>query len=142
MINTINWETIGLAVILALIAAAVPVTLSTMLGRKNANKKLELDQTTVILSGTETQIKAYQDLLSRANEAVTKAEALNTNLAARVTKLEIEKDSSAWQVMTLRNLFSQVVKRSSIVLTPEEQDAFDSTKPTDEVRRIRRPRTG
>lgn len=142
MIDTINWETVSIAVLLAMIAAAVPVTLSAMLGRKNANKKLDLDQTTVMLSGTETQIKAYQDLLSRANEAVTKAEALNTSLAARVTKLEDEKESSAWQITSLRNLFIQVVKRSAITLTSEEQIEFDSTSPKDKIRHSRRPRTG
>ena len=141
MIEAINWQTVGLAVLLALIAAAVPVTLSAMLGRKNANKKLELDQTTVMLSGSESQIRAYQDLLDRANAAVSKAEALNADLSGRVQKLEDEKESSTSQIKTLRNLFSQVVKRSNITLTPEEQEAFDSTKPIEEARRLRRPKT-
>lgn len=141
MIDPVNWQTVGVAVILALIAAAVPVTLGALLGSKNANKKLDLEQTSVVLSGTESQIRAYQDLLNRANEAVTKAESLNTDLSSRVKNLEDEKESSSWQIMTLRNLFMQVVKRSNIVLTPDEQAAFDATKPADEVRRIRRSRT-
>jgi len=139
--DTISWGTVGVAVLLALIAAAVPVTLSTLLGRKNANKRLNLDETSVMLSGTETQIKTYQDLLNRANDAVTKAEKINEDLTARVKKLEDIEETSTWQITTLRNLFSQVVKRSNITLTPEEQAAFDATKPRAEVRRLRRPRT-
>lgn len=138
--ETINWGTIGIAVILALIAAAVPVILGTLLGRKNANKKLDLDETSVLLSGTDAQIKTYQDLLNRADRAITKAEDLNSALAARVTNLEETRNDQIWQIMTLRNLFRQVVKRSGITLTPEEQEAFDSTKPSEEVHRIRRPK--
>lgn len=134
----INWQTVGVAVILALIAAAVPVMLGALLGRKNANKRLNLDQTSVMISGTEKQITAYQDLLDRANDAVSKAEALNTNLSDRVSKLEDEKENSTWQITTLRNLFLRVVQRSNITLTHEEQAAFDSTKPSVEVRGIRR----
>jgi hypothetical protein len=142
VIDPINWQTVGVAVLLALIAAAVPVTLGALLGSKNANKKLDLEQTSVVFSGTEIQIKTYQDLLNRANEALTKAEALNSDLSGRVKKLEDEKENSTWQITTLRNLFSQVVKRSNITLTLDEQAAFDSTKPIDEVRRFRRPKTG
>jgi len=134
---SVNWSTVGVAVTLALIAAAVPVTLGFLLNKNNANKKLNLDETTVMLSGTDSQIKTYQDLLDRANAAVEKAESLNTELGTRVTDLENTKNDQIWQITTLRNLFRQVVNRSNITLTPEEQAEFDSTKPVTEIRRLR-----
>lgn len=140
MIESVSWSTVGVAVILALIAAAVPVTLSTLLGRKNANKKLNLDETSVMLSGTDSQIKTYQDLLDRANAAVTKAEALNEGLSARVSDLEDARSTQIWQITTLRNLFRQVVNRSNITLTEAEQETFDSTKPTIEIHKLSRSR--
>lgn len=135
MPSSISWDTVLVAIVLALIAAAVPVTLGVLLNRKNANKKLDLDETTVMLAGTDAQIKAYQDLLTRANAAVTKAEGLNTTLEQRVRDLETQRTDQDWQIRTLRNLFTQVVERSNIVLTFQEQEAFDATKPMDEIRR-------
>lgn len=137
MPEQINWGTVLVAIILALIAAAVPVTLGAMLSRKNANKKLDLDETTVMLSGTDSQIKAYQDLLDRANVAVNKAETLNADLARRVSDLEATKSDQIWQIRILRDLFTQVVRRSNIVLTPDEQASFDATLPTGEIRAVK-----
>jgi oligoendopeptidase F len=134
----IRWGTVWVSVVLALIAAAVPVTLGALLGRKNANKKLQLDETTVMLSGTNTQMAMYKDLLDRANAAVTKAESLNQEYETRLNELEEQKAEQDWQITTLRNLFQKVVNRSNIQLTKEEQSIFDSTKPTSHVRRARR----
>lgn len=134
----VNWSTVWLAVVLALIAAAVPVTLSALLGRRNANKKLQLDETTVILSGTDSQIRAYQDLLDRANAAVERAEKINKESNDRISQLEETMREQDWQIATLRKLFQRVVNRSNIALTPEEQEIFDSTKPMTEIHRIRR----
>lgn len=136
--DDISWSTVGLSILLALIAAAVPVTLSALLGRKNASKKLQLDETTVMLSGTDNQIKAYQDLLDRANAAVQKAESLNREYESRLHELEEQKLEQDWQITTLRNLFQRVVNRSNIKLTDEEQRIFESTKPMSHVRRARR----
>lgn len=127
---TVNWGTVGVSGLLALITYAVPIILSALLSRKNANKKLNLSETSVMITGTEAQIKTYQDLLDRANQAVTKAETLNADLSKRVQVLEDTKDSQTWQIVTLRNLFKQVVNRSNIVLTPDEQAEFDSTQPS------------
>lgn len=135
MPSDISWETVLVAIVLALIAAAVPVTLGVLLNRKNANKKLDLDETTVMLAGTGSQIAAYQDLLTRAEAAVTKAEGLNGTLEQRVHDLEATRSDQEWQIRTLRNLFTQVVERSNIVLTLQEQEAFDSTKPMEKIRR-------
>lgn len=125
-----NWGTVGVSALLALITYAVPAVLSALLSRKNANKKLNLSETSVMISGTESQIKTYQDLLDRANQAVAKAEKLNDDLSKRVQVLEDNKDRQTWQIVTLRNLFKQVVNRSNIVLTPDEQAEFDSTQPS------------
>lgn len=127
---TVNWGTVGVSALLALITYAVPAVLSALLSRKNANKKLNLSETSVMISGTESQIKTYQDLLDRANQAVAKAEKLNDDLSKRVQVLEDNKDRQTWQIVTLRNLFKQVVNRSNIVLTPDEQAEFDSTQPS------------
>lgn len=136
--DDISWGTVVLAVVLALIAAAVPVTLSALLGRRNANKKLQLDETTVMLSGTDSQIKAYQDLLDRANAAVEKAEKVNRDSIERISHLEATIKEQDWQIATLRKLFQRVVNRSNITLTTEELQIFESTRPMQDVSRIRR----
>jgi len=127
--DDISWSTVAVT----FITIVVPITLAFLLNRKNANKKLNLDETSVVLSGTAAQIKTYQDLLNRAEEAVSKAEALNKEFSDRVQNLEHTKDVQSNQITILRNLFMQVVNRSNIILTAAEQAEFDSTKPTTEV---------
>jgi hypothetical protein len=134
--DDISWSTVAVT----FITIVVPTTLGFLLSRKNANKKLNLEETSVVLSGTADQIKTYQDLLNRANEAVSKAEALNQEFSDRVKNLEQTKDIQSSQITILRNLFMQVVNRSNIILTAAEQAEFDSTKPTAEVFRQSRQR--
>lgn len=136
-----NWSTVSVSSIITIIVAAVPILLGSLLNRKNANKKLDLSETSVMISGTEAQIKTYQDLLNRAEAAVEKAEALNGGLNDRVKHLEKTIDSQDWQIRSLRNLFQKVVGRSNITLTKEEQDEFDRTMPTSEFRNLYKPST-
>lgn len=60
------WQTL----LLGVAGAAIPALLAWFLGRKGANKKLEIEEGALEVTQFEAQTKAYQDLLTRSNEAV------------------------------------------------------------------------
>lgn len=57
------------------VALGAPAIILWLLNRRNANKKLQLDEGALDVSVFDTQTKAYQDLLDRANLATLNAQA-------------------------------------------------------------------
>lgn len=130
------------------IAVGLPGIILYFLNRKGANKKFTLEEEAQDGNTFTRQTQAYQDLLDRANAAVTKLEeglkqaelatqAALDELATIKRERTLEKDEindklndTNKKLQSLRRLFEQVVSRTNIVLEPEEQDIFDNTVPT------------
>lgn len=142
-----------------------PAIVLFFLNRKNANKKLEIEEGGLSVTQFTAQTAAYQDLLNRANRALSEA---NTKLEESVSELaqykgeretlmaqvqtqgeEIEKlkraDSDKGDELALTNdkleklrkLFTSYVDRVGIPLTTEEQEIFEMTEPSFKYRRFR-----
>lgn len=146
------WATL----LLALVTGSVPGVILFILQRRGANKKLELEEGSLGVSQFNAQTSAYQDLLDRANAAVTEArnetkkyraerEALQrqvTEMREEIDKLKTSDDQKGQELLRtnnklerLRALFLSYVKRTSIPLTEEEQSVFDDTMPADIFKR-------
>lgn len=154
------------ATVVSVIAAAIglPGLILFFLNRKDANRKLDLEAGSLTVDQFQAQTAAYQDLLDRANSALSEA---NAKLAEAVTQIDnfkeereelqrkvsdleravssLEKsDTEKTQQLTdtntkldrLRTLFTSVVDRAKIELTYEEQRIFEETHPV--ARRGRR----
>jgi len=123
---------LGFSDILSLIAVAIglPGIILFFLNRKGANRKLNVEEGGLTVSQFNAALPAYKDLLDRANDD---RQAAIDELAAYKTeregfKTEIERLGE--DIRTIRGLFTRVVERSNITLTHEEQQVFESTKPT------------
>jgi len=146
------------------LSAAVPTIILFLLGRKGANKKLEIEQGALTVDQFNAALPAYKDLLNRADAAAKVANdaAAVSQLAARSALDELqtykaERESILSEVKELRQakedqgeeltktnsnleklraLFTSYVARVGIPLTREEEAIFEDTKPI--LRRARR----
>jgi uncharacterized coiled-coil DUF342 family protein len=126
------------------------------LNRKNANKKLEIEEGGLSVNQFTAQTNAYKDLLDRANaelresvDSLREYKAERTDLMARVEKQgrEIEylksSDESKSEELSdtraklekLRALFETYVERTGIPMTPEEKSIFEDTLPKELFRK-------
>ena len=138
------WSVIVSILSLVGIGTAVPAIILFLLQRRNANKKLEIEEDTLSVNVFNAQTKAYQDLLDRADRTTQAALAeLKTYQAERkeiLKKVDMQNEVlelTNTNLQKIRTLFQAVVKRSNIVLTPAEQKVFDETKPIELVRRLK-----
>lgn len=143
------WQT----VLLTLVTASVPITLGWVLSRKGANKKLVLDEKATDVSVFDSQTKAYQDLLDRANRTITDLEKYKTereDLISNVKTLtdEVDElkradkdksdalDETNGKLDRLRTLFASYIDRvGTVPLTTAELAIFEDTMPTKTFRR-------
>lgn len=144
------WQTTLIAGAVSLVVGTVPGVIFFVLNRKGANKKLELDETTTASTVFEAQTKAYKELYDTANAATAAAlKELATYKEERVKlmaqveeqgkkirKLEQadhdktdELADARRKVEQLRSLFTAILTRTGIIMTPEEQAIFEETKP-------------
>lgn len=132
-----------LTIAVAAVPSSVIAILVFLLNRKGANKKLDLEVDSVDANKAETFSKIYQDLLNRANAAVAEAEQTKADLIGRVETLEgkakegvAELNKTNGKLDTVRRLFQRYVARVGIPMTPEEQEVFESTKPSVNPRKV------
>jgi predicted nucleic acid-binding Zn-ribbon protein len=151
------WQTTLIAGGVSLLVGTVPGVIFFVLNRKGANKKLEIEEGGLTVNQFDVQTKAYQDLLDRANKnAAASEQALKEALAEletykservklmdrvreqgeKIAKLEGAADDTSHELADTRNkldklrkLFTDVMARTGIQLTPEEQAVFEETKP-------------
>lgn len=106
------------------------------LQRKDANRKLVVEEGSLDVSQFDALTKTYQDLLTRANNATAAAVAEVEKSQKAREDMQAEFEELRASQHQLRDLFRRVVARSNITLTPDEQREFDATKPRPR-RRIR-----
>lgn len=134
------------SLILGAAGASVPIVLSWFLGRKGANKKLEIDEGHLSVAQFDAATKAYQDLLDRAAKTIDELEEYKQereNLIQTVKEQgdkinELEKadelktrelQETNQKLDTVRQLFEQYIARTGVPLTTSELAVFEQTAP-------------
>jgi len=119
------------------------------LQRKDANRKLVVEEGGLQVDQFEAQRQAFNDLLREQREITARAIAelgeVRTELKeSRDQRAELTSDVEELRAMLVqtRDLFKRVVARSNITLTPDEQHEFEMTKPRPPRRRARPARAG
>ena len=119
------------------------------LQRKDANRKLVVEEGGLQVDQFEAQRQAFNDLLREqkeinagaAKELSSVREELKESREQRAHLTEDVEELRAMLTQT-RDLFKRVVARSNITLTPDEQHEFEMTKPRPPRRRAQPARAG
>lgn len=114
--------------ILAFIAGPTGVIWG-ILQRKDANRKLLVEESDHDISEFESLTATYKDLLDRANKATDAAVAEVKTSVTQRHQMQGEIDELRESIHDLRGLMRDVLRKHSIQLTQEEQARFDATKP-------------
>jgi septal ring factor EnvC (AmiA/AmiB activator) len=119
------------------------------LQRKDANRKLVVEEGGLEVDQFEAQRQAFNDLLREQREITARALAELADTRKELSESRDQRKEMADDIEDLRSmliqtrdLFKRVVARSNIVLTPDEQREFDATKPPRPRRRIRPAQAG
>lgn len=108
-----------------------------ILQRKDANRKLVVEEGGLEVTEFDSQRAGFKMLLDEQKELTAKALAeLKASQEQRDQQAD-DIDELRGLLMETRSLFRRVVARSNIVLTPEEQKEFEATKPPRPRRRVR-----
>lgn len=138
------------------IPAGVMGLILILLNRKNANKKLEIEETGADVNQFDVITKKYQQIADNWEKTAESAQKA-TEAAEKATKLaltELQKHKADRESISdklqetntkldqIRRLFTSVMKRSNIILSPQEQEIFDATVPSKEIKsRVRKAST-
>lgn len=123
-------------VLLASIPSISITLITALLGRKNANRHLNVEEGSLSVDVFAEQRQAYNALLTESRTATQAAlDELKIYRDERTTFSEQLEAANQARMDTdrklerLRVLFAKVVQRSNIELTPEEEIEFGDTKP-------------
>jgi predicted nucleic acid-binding Zn-ribbon protein len=156
-------EIIGAIGGLVAVVFGTPSIILFLLNRKNANKKLELEEGTLGVAQFEAQTNAYKDLLNRANKSLDESNATSRGYAAELKSYKEERETlmatvkkqgeeigelkqadedksseladTRQKLERLRSLFLAYVDRTGIPMTLEEKKIFEDTLPKELFRR-------
>jgi len=123
------------------VASALPVGISWLLSRKNANKKLDLDEKGAEVSEFQAFNAIGASLVSQAHQAMVDAQTAATEAKAEAAaakreaskyrgereEMKHEMLSLTESVRKLRDMIKGYVTRTGQPLTEEEQAVFDQT---------------
>lgn len=137
------WGVAQTVISLAAVAIGLPSIILWLLNRKNANKKLDIEEGGLDVSVFAEQRQAYSDLLRASQEATAKAtvaassaqaaaDAALAEAAAYKQERETLVDTVREQgdkLERLRKLFQSYVERVGVPLTEDELEEFEATKP-------------
>lgn len=147
--------------ITAILIASIPGTaiavVSALLGRKNANRKMIVEEGALETTKFDSITAKYEDLLERseaatadhkasaeeakaaaveASKAAASAQAAADAALAEAAEYKKERETlvntvadQGEKLERLRVLFEKVIARNNIVLTTEELEEFEATKP-------------
>jgi hypothetical protein len=108
-----------------------------ILQRKDANRKLVVEEGGLEVSEFDSQRAGFKMLLDEQKELTSKALAeLKASQDQRNQQAD-DMDELRGMLIDIRALFKRVVARSNITLTPDEQKEFEATKPPRPRRRVR-----
>lgn len=132
--------------LLTLLVATVPATIVWLLGRKGANKKLDLEEGALENATFVVQRDAFASLFDRykvaleeANEEIKKAHEELVKAKETREGLEqtvAEQGDEILKLQGLRTLLIEIVRNHNIELSEDQQFQLEATKPV--ARRTRR----
>lgn len=137
------WNGVQRGLLLLVTAGVLPIVIRFFLGKRNANKKLDLEERTVEVTEFTAQTKAYAELAQMSQRAAKAAEDAAAIARGEAQKAATEREHMRADMVRvvdkfrqLRDLFKSYVARVGIPLTADEQKIFEDTQ--DVVRRKRR----
>jgi chemotaxis response regulator CheB len=123
------------------VPAAIAMVIVILLQRKGANKKLQIEETGADTNQFDVITKKYQQIADNWQKTAETAQKATETALAELEKHKEDRETISGKLEEtntkldqIRTLFKQVMKRSNIVLTPEEQEIFDSTTPSREIK--------
>ena len=121
----------------------LPAIILWVLNRKQANRKLVVEEGGLTVAQFNAALPAYKDLLDRANTERETAEKERDDALRRIGPLEHELFKTQTEVNSLDDkleeavqLFTSVIERSEVSLTHDELRRLERIKPSPE--RLRR----
>lgn len=130
------WDVASGIVSLVAVITGLPTIILFALQRKNANKKLEIDEGGLSVTQFNSLTAAYQDQLDRCSE---RTKTMRSELDEMQKQIDEVRDSESNVVRLLaetsrkldrvRKLFLKYVNRAGIPMTQEEQQEFERTAP-------------
>lgn len=121
---------VGDSLSLLALVLGTPGVVLFFLGRKGANRKLEVEEGGLSVTVFNAQTAAYKDLLDRANTRAANAEKEAKEANEKIDALQQEYAHMNSKINRLYNLFNRVLARNKIILTEEERTELEETKPT------------
>lgn len=156
-------EIIGAIGGLCSLVFGTPAIILFFLNRKNANKKLDIEEGTLGVAQFEAQTNAYKDLLNRSEASLANANKTAAGYADELQSYKKERETLMATVKKqgkeidtlkasdksksgeladtrnklerLRTLFLAYVERTGIPMTPEENKIFEDTLPKELFRK-------
>jgi hypothetical protein len=123
------------------VPAIVIAVLMWALGRRDANRKLDVDEGALKRSEfdsfTEAQNKALEGARKESHDAKVEADGVSD----RLDLMDELYDQMREAIDTLRSLMRRILAKTKYEMTPEEKAEFESTKPPRRPPRIPRPTT-
>jgi hypothetical protein len=120
---------VGDTLTLIALVLGTPGIILYLLGRKDANRKLVVDEGGLTVDQFNAALPAYKDLLDRSNKDRDAA-------ISKMGEYKVELDNIRDNQERLVKLFLSVVARSNITLTADERAELEATRPKS-FRRIR-----
>jgi hypothetical protein len=118
--------------------AIVLAILVYVLGRRNANRKLDVEEGTLKKSEFDSYTEAQRRDLADARAETTAAEGKAAEALDRLDQMEEVYDQMREIIHKLRALVRKLINRTKYEMSPEEWKEFEQTKPV--PRPPRRPR--
>lgn len=109
-----------------------------LLGRRDANRRLTVDEGTLKKSEFDSFTEAQREQLKISQQEAKDAKAEADDNADRVDTLEDLYDNMRDVIHRLRNLFRKVVAKTGYTMTAEEIAEFEATKPLPRPPRARK----
>jgi hypothetical protein len=132
-------EWVGDTVTIIATVLGLPGLILWFLGRKDANRKLVVEESGLTVAQFNAALPAYKDLLDRANNERDAADKEKQEAFAKVVPLEKELSQTRAEVHSLDDklkeaveLFRTVIERSEITLTHEELRRLERITPSSE----------
>ena len=127
-------EWVGDTLSLLALVTGLPAILLWFLNRKDANRKLKVEEGGLTVSQFNAALPAYQDMLNRADAERKEAVRLSLEYKEELNEVREKQDR-------LIQLITALVARTGIVLTAAEIEELEATRPRP-FRRRSKPSTG
>lgn len=107
----------------------IPAIILFLLGKNNANRSLQVDESGAEVSEFEALRKAYKEDKAEAEAKRIAAELKSEGVSNELASVHEEVNELRSDVGILRRLITSLVRRNRITMTDDERRDFEATKP-------------